>query len=115
MSFDIHIDVSYNLKSQAGVCDLKGLGANAEIETESSGNPATHRQGGGGGIPKKRNRQYGSFRSDGGCRPHSRRFLSSLRLEGSNCRRSMYRRRRNFGRATRGCGFRETAATWIED
>jgi hypothetical protein len=51
MSLDIYIDVSYHLKSQAGVCDRKEWKLNAEIETGSGGNSATHCQGGSGGIP----------------------------------------------------------------
>ena len=42
MSVDIYIDVSYHLKSQASLCDLKGLDLNEEIETGSGRNPATH-------------------------------------------------------------------------
>jgi hypothetical protein len=42
MSFDIYIDVSYHLKSQARVRDSTGLELNAEIETGSGGNSATH-------------------------------------------------------------------------
>jgi hypothetical protein len=51
MSLDIYIDVSYQLKSQQLGCDLKGLGLNAEVETGSGGNTATHYHGGSGGIP----------------------------------------------------------------
>jgi hypothetical protein len=51
MSLVIYIDVGYQLKSQACMCDLKGLELNAEIETGSGGNSATHYHGGSGGIP----------------------------------------------------------------
>jgi hypothetical protein len=51
MSFDIYMDVSYQLKSQERGCDLKGLELNAEIETGGGGNSATHYHGGSGGIP----------------------------------------------------------------
>ena len=44
MLLDIYLDVSHHLKSQAQVLyDLKRLEPNAEIETRSCGNPATHR------------------------------------------------------------------------
>lgn len=43
MSLDNYIDVSYHLKNQARVCDLRGLDLNAEIETGSGGNSATNR------------------------------------------------------------------------
>jgi len=43
MSLDIYMDVNYHLKSQAGVCALKGLELNAEVETGSGGNAGTHR------------------------------------------------------------------------
>jgi hypothetical protein len=43
MLFDIYTDVSYHLKSQAHVSDSEGLELNAEIETGSGRNAATHR------------------------------------------------------------------------
>jgi hypothetical protein len=45
------MDVSYQLKSQAGACDLKRPELNAEIETGSGGNSATYCHGSGDGIP----------------------------------------------------------------
>jgi hypothetical protein len=51
MLLDIYIDVNYHLKSQARLRDLEGLELNAEIETGSGGNSATHCHGGSGGIP----------------------------------------------------------------
>jgi len=51
MSLVIYLDVSYHLNSQAGRLRLERLKRNAEIETGSGGNSATHCQGGSGGIP----------------------------------------------------------------
>jgi hypothetical protein len=51
MSLDIYMDVSSHLKSQARVCNSKGLELNAEIEAGSGSYSATHCQGGSGGIP----------------------------------------------------------------
>jgi hypothetical protein len=51
MSVDIYMDASYHLKSQARVCDSKGLELNAEIEAGSGGHSTTHYHGGSGGIP----------------------------------------------------------------
>src|SRR5262249_61399133 len=89
MSLDIYIDVSYHLRSQARIKRTGNL--YAEIEPGSGGNPTAHHQGGSVGIPYEWNRWNGSFRSDGVRRPHSRRLLSPLRLQGSNCHRNVYR------------------------
>src|SRR5262245_44690457 len=115
MSLDIYIDVSYHLKSQVRMCDAKGLELHAEIETGSGGNSATHHQGGSGGITQEWNRWDGSVRSDGGRGPHAPWLLSPLRLRGPTRRRSMYRRREIFGRATRGFCCQAIAAARIED
>src|SRR6266850_3817013 len=97
MSLDIYIDVTYHLPSQGRLLDLKGLELNAEIETGNGSHSAAHHQGVSGSIPQEWNRRDGSFRSDGGGGPHSRRLLSALRFQGSTYRRSVRRCGKVFG------------------
>src|SRR5258705_12422185 len=97
MSLDISTDVSYHLTSQVRLLDLKGVELNAEIETGSGGHSAAHHQGVSGSIPQEWNRCDGSFRSDGGRGPYSRRLLSALRFQESTYRGSVRRCGKVFG------------------